>query len=487
MQKAFSLLQKIGRSLMLPVAILPAAGILLGVGSANFSIIPELLNHIMAQAGGAVFGNLPLLFAIGVVLSLTDNDGVSSLAAIVGYVVLLATMGVMANTLGIETKTIMGIASIDTGVFGGILVGILASVMFNRFYKIQLPEYLGFFAGKRFVPIITAFAAIVMGVALSFIWPPIGNAIDAFGNYAVEGNPTTMGFVYGFVERLLIPFGLHHIWNVPFQSQMGEFVTASGVVVNGDIPRFFAGDPTAGFLAGGFLFKMFGLPAAAIAMWRSAKTENQKVVGGIMMSAALTSFLTGITEPIEFSFLFVAPILYGIHALLAGIAFVITNFFEIKMGGSFSHGLIDYALSFSIGTKPAMILVWGLAYAALYYTVFTFAIKMFNLRTPGREQETEAANTTEVGSELARRLFVAFGGQSNIKSIDACITRLRVTVDKPENVDVEAIKALGATAVLVVGQNMQAIFGPRSDQIKTEMNELMKSGQAPEVGEMALA
>ncbi|WP_085931357.1 PTS glucose transporter subunit IIBC [Endozoicomonas elysicola] len=487
MQKAFSLLQKIGRSLMLPVAILPAAGILLGVGSANFSIIPELLNHIMAQAGGAVFGNLPLLFAIGVVLSLTDNDGVSSLAAIVGYVVLLATMGVMANTLGIETKTIMGIASIDTGVFGGILVGILASVMFNRFYKIQLPEYLGFFAGKRFVPIITAFAAIVMGVALSFIWPPIGNAIDAFGNYAVEGNPTTMGFVYGFVERLLIPFGLHHIWNVPFQSQMGEFVTASGVVVNGDIPRFFAGDPTAGFLAGGFLFKMFGLPAAAIAMWRSAKTENQKVVGGIMMSAALTSFLTGITEPIEFSFLFVAPILYGIHALLAGIAFVITNFFEIKMGGSFSHGLIDYALSFSIGTKPAMILVWGLAYAVLYYTVFTFAIKMFNLRTPGREQEAEAANTSEVGSELARKLFVAFGGQSNIKSIDACITRLRVTVDKPENVDVEAIKALGATAVLVVGQNMQAIFGPRSDQIKTEMNELMKSGQAPEVGEMALA
>lgn len=487
MQKAFSLLQKIGRSLMLPVAILPAAGILLGVGSANFSIFPELLNHIMAQAGGAVFGNLPLLFAIGVVLSLTDNDGVSSLAAIVGYVVLLATMGVMANTLGIETKTIMGIASIDTGVFGGILMGILASVMFNRFYKIQLPEYLGFFAGKRFVPIITAFAAIVMGGVLSFIWPPIGNAIDAFGNYAVEGNPVTMGFVYGFIERLLIPFGLHHIWNVPFQSQMGEFVTASGVVVNGDIPRFFAGDPTAGFLAGGFLFKMFGLPAAAIAMWRSAKTENQKVVGGIMMSAALTSFLTGITEPIEFSFLFVAPILYGMHALLAGIAFVITNFFEIKMGGSFSHGMIDYALSFSIGTKPAMILVWGLAYAALYYTVFTFAIKMFNLRTPGREQEAETANTAEAGSELARKLFIAFGGQSNIKSIDACITRLRVTVAKPENVDVEAIKALGATAVLVVGQNMQAIFGPRSDQIKTEMNELMKSGQAPETGEMALA
>lgn len=486
MQKAFSLLQKIGRSLMLPVAILPAAGILLGVGSANFAIIPEMLNQIMAQAGGVVFGNLPLLFAIGVVLSLTDNDGVSSLAAIVGYVVMLATMGVMAGILGIETKTIMGISSIDTGVFGGILVGIMAAIMFNRFYKIKLPEYLGFFAGKRFVPIITAFAAIGMGIVLSFIWPPIGNAIEAFGNYAVAGNPTTMGFVYGFIERMLIPFGLHHIWNVPFQSQMGEFVTASGVVVNGDIPRFFAGDPTAGFLAGGFLFKMFGLPAAAIAMWRCAKTENQKIVGGIMLSAALTSFLTGITEPIEFSFLFVAPVLYGIHAVLAGLAFVITNFFGIKMGGSFSHGLIDYALAFNIGTKPTMILLWGVGYAVLYYSVFTVAIKLFNLRTPGREEEAEAANTAEVGSELAKKLFVAFGGQSNIKSIDACITRLRITVNQPENVDVEAIKALGATAVLVVGQNMQAIFGPRSDQIKTEMNELMKSGQVPEVGETAL-
>ena len=487
MQKAFSLLQKIGRSLMLPVAILPAAGILLGVGSAEFAIIPELVSQIMAQAGGAVFGNLAVLFAIGVALSLTENDGVSSLAAFVGYVVMLSTMGVMATTLGIETKTIMGIPAIDTGVFGGILVGILASVMYNRFYKIQLPEYLGFFAGKRFVPIVTAFAAIVLGMLLSVVWPPIGRGIEAFSNYAVAGNPATMGFVYGLVERLLIPFGLHHIWNVPFQSQMGEFVTASGMVVNGDIPRFFAGDPTAGFLAGGFLFKMFGLPAAAIAMWRCARTENQKIVGGIMISAALTSFLTGITEPIEFSFLFVAPILYGIHAVLAGVAFFITNFFGIKMGGSFSHGLIDYALAFNIGTKPAMILVWGLAYAALYYTVFSFAIKLFNLRTPGREEETEAAVGTEVGSELARNLFVAFGGQDNIASIDACITRLRVTVHDAKAVDTKAIEGLGARAVLVVGNNMQAIFGPRSDQIKTEMNELLKSGQAPVRAEAVMA
>lgn len=478
MTNLFALLQKIGRSLMLPVAILPAAGILLGIGSANFDIIPDILNNIMAQAGGAIFGNLPLLFAIGVALSLTDNDGVSSLAALVGYVVMLATMGVMAQLLEIPTKSIMGMQSIDTGVFGGILVGILASVMFNRFYKIELPEYLGFFAGKRFVPIVTAFAAIIMGVVLSFIWPPIGNGIQAFGNYAVEGNPTVMGFVYGFVERALIPFGLHHIWNVPFQSQMGEFVTASGVLVTGDIPRFFAGDPTAGFLAGGFLFKMFGLPAAAIAMWQAAKPENRKVVGGIMVSAALTSFLTGITEPIEFAFLFVAPVLYALHALMAGLAFLITNFFEIRMGGSFSHGLIDFMLSYSIGAKQMLLVMFGLAYAALYYTVFSVAIRVLNLKTPGREDDSESAAATETGSELARQLLVAFGGQGNIDAIDACITRLRITVKDTSKVDQEAIKALGATAVLVVGNNLQAIFGPKSDQIKTEMNELVKSGAA---------
>ena len=475
----FGLLQKIGRALMLPVAILPVAGILLGIGAADFSFMPSLLSQIMENAGGAVFGNLPLLFAIGTVLGLTDNDGVSTLAAIVGYVVMLGTMGVMAGVMGVETKTIMGINSIDTGVFGGILAGILASVMFNRFFKIQLPEYLGFFAGKRFVPIVTAFGAIVLGTIMAFVWPPIGSVIDAFGAYAVEGNPVAMGFVYGFIERLLIPFGIHHVWNVPFQMEMGEFVIqATGEVVRGDIPRFFAGDPTAGFLAGGFLFKMFGLPAAAIAMWHCAKTKAQKRVGGIMISAALTSMLTGITEPIEFSFLFVAPVLYGLHAVLAGFAFMITNALEIKMGASFSHGLIDYTLFFGIGTKPFMLIPLGLAYAALYYGVFRLAITKFNLKTPGRENEAEMSVSVEAGSALAGDLIIAFGGQANIKNLDACITRLRVTVNKPELVDQERIKALGASGVLVMGQNMQAIFGPTSDNIKTEMQEMISSGKA---------
>ncbi len=474
----FGLLQKIGRALMLPVAILPVAGILLGIGAADFSWMPQLLSQTMAQAGGAVFGNLPLLFAVGTVLGLTDNDGVSTLAAIVGYVVMLGTMGVMAGQLGVETKSIMGINSIDTGVFGGILAGILASVMFNRFYKIKLPEYLGFFAGKRFVPIITAFGAIALGILLAFIWPPIGSAIDSFGDYAAHGNPVSMGFVYGFIERLLIPFGIHHVWNVPFQMEMGEFVTAAGTVVNGDIPRFFAGDPTAGFLAGGFLFKMFGLPAAAIAMWHSAAPENKKRVGGIMISAALTSLLTGITEPIEFSFLFVAPVLYAIHAVLAGFAFMITNFLEIKMGASFSHGLIDFTLFSSIGTKSFWLIPLGLVYAGIYYTVFRFAISMFNLKTPGREDEAEMNVAVETSSGLASDLIIAFGGAGNIKNLDACITRLRVTVNKPELVNQNRIKALGAAGVLAMGQNMQAIFGPKSDNIKTDMQELINSGAA---------
>ncbi|PJE78454.1 PTS system glucose-specific EIICB component [invertebrate metagenome] len=480
MQNTFSILQRIGRSLMLPVAILPVAGILLGIGSANFTFLPDILNHIMAQAGGAVFGNLPILFAVGVVLGLTDNDGVSTLAAIVGYVVMLGTMGVVAGARGIETSSIMGIQSIDTGVFGGILAGILASVMFNRFYNIKLPDYLGFFAGKRFVPIVTAFAAIILGIVLSFIWPPIGECINAFGAYAIEGNPVLMGFVYGFVERLLVPFGLHHIWNVPFQMQMGEFITATGTVVHGDIPRFFAGDPTAGFLAGGFLFKMFGLPAAAIAVWRCAKTAQQKRVFGIMISAALTSFLTGITEPIEFSFMFVAPVLYLIHAVLAGIAFMITNFAGIHMGGAFSHGLIDYSLFYSIGTKAWLIIPIGLCYAVIYYAIFAGVIKVFNLKTPGREDDSENGHHVVVGSELAVSLFKAFGGSKNVKNVDACITRLRITVNDIEKVNVDEIKELGATAVLVVGQNMQAIFGPKSDNIKTEMQQLLKSGMAPE-------
>lgn len=471
----FGTLQKIGKALMLPVAVLPVAGILLGVGSAGFPFIPDLISSIMAQAGGSVFGNLPVIFAIGTAIGLTENDGVSSVASVVGFAVMLGTMGTMANFLGLEPSSVMGIATIDTGVFGGIIAGILASMMFNRFYRIELPDYLGFFAGKRFVPIATGVFAIVLGVVLSFIWPPIQGVINAFSQWSVNENPEAAGFVYGFVERLLIPFGLHHIWNVPFHMEMGEFIDASGTVFNGDIARFFAGDPTAGFLAGGYLFKMFGLPAAAIAMWHCARPENRAKAGGIMVSAALTSVLTGITEPIEFSFLFVAPLLYGIHALLAGMAYAITNYLDIKMAMSFSNGMIDYVLYFGIATKPLWIIILGALYAVLYYVIFRVLITALDLKTPGREDELETTSDVAASSELASELIKAFGGKNNIKSLDACITRLRVSVADTARVDTERVKQLGATAVMVVGNNMQAIFGPRSDNIRSEMADAMKN------------
>src|SRR6476619_2816728 len=389
---AFSLLQKIGKCMMLPVSVLPVAGILLGVGSANFSFLPESVSLIMAKSGDAIFANLPLLFAIGVAIGLTENDGVAALAGTTGYVVFLAALGVCAKLQGIELKPIMGIPSIETGVFGGIIVGMIAAACFNRFYKIKLPSYLGFFAGKRSVPIITSFAVILVGAVLSFIWPPIGHVIKAFSNWAVHEQPALAFSIYGVVERSLIPFGLHHVWNVPFFFQAGDFVDPStGKEVHGEIARFIAGDRTAGNMTGGYLFKMWGLPAAAAAITLAARPENRAKVAGVMMSAALTAFLTGITEPIEFAFLFVAPLLYRIHALLAGVAYMLCVLLGIKHGFTFSHGLIDYIVLFPKSHGALWLLVLGPIWAAIYYGIFSFAIRRFNLMTPGREVESETA------------------------------------------------------------------------------------------------
>ena len=316
-------------------------------GQRELLVAPAWLSQIMATAGSAIFGNLPLLFAIGVAIGLADNDGVAAMAGTVGYVVFLATMGTCAKLRGIETDSIMGIPSIETGVFGGIIVGLIAAAVFKRFYRIKLPSYLGFFAGKRSVPIITAFAVIVAGAVLSFVWPPIDRVIDAFSHWAVHESPAVAFTIYGVVERALIPFGLHHVWNVPFFFQAGDYTDpATGTVVHGEIARFIHGDPTAGRMTGGYLFKMFGLPAAALAIWRAARPDQRAKVGGIMISGALTAFLTGITEPIEFSFLFVAPVLYAVHALLAGAAYFICIALNIRHGFTFSHGLIDYIVLF---------------------------------------------------------------------------------------------------------------------------------------------
>jgi PTS system glucose-specific IIC component len=480
---AFGWLQKIGKSLMLPVSVLPVAGILLGVGSAQFAWLPPMVSDVMAQSGGAVFSNLPLIFAIGVALGVTANDGVAALAAVVGYAVMVATMGVMAPLLGYEPRTILGIPSIDTGVFGGILIGAVAGVLFNRFFRVQLPPYLGFFAGKRSVPILTAGAAVFVGVALSLVWPPISARIDDFSRWAASGNPALAFALYGAVERSLIPFGLHHIWNVPFFFEVGQYVQpGTGKVIRGEIYRYTAGDPSAGNLAGGYLFKMWGLPAAALAIWQSARPENRARIGGIMISAALTSFLTGITEPIEFSFLFVAPLLYVIHAGLASLAYFVCIELGIRHSTTFSHGLIDYIVLFPNSTRGLWYLWLGPLWALLYFALFRTMIVRRDLKTPGREvDEPVAAAPVAAGpaGSLPEQLVAAFGGASNIRSLDACITRLRVELNDVARASPERLKALGAAGVVQVGRGMQAIFGTRSENLKTEMEEYMRTAGSP--------
>ena len=459
----FGSLQKVGKSLMLPVSVLPIAGILLGVGAAKFSILPDVVSQLMEQAGGAVFGNMALLFAIGVALGFTKNDGVSALAAAVGYYIMMQTIETLAP-------------GANTGVLGGIIAGGIAATMFNRFYNISLPAYLGFFAGKRSVPIMTGFAAIIAGAILSIIWPPIGAAISSFSEWAAHQNPTVAFGIYGVVERALIPFGLHHIWNVPFFFEAGDCVNANGKELHGILTCYLSADDASraagngfGQLAGGYMFKMFGLPAAAIAIAHSAKPENRAKVMGIMASAALTSFLTGITEPIEFSFMFVAPVLYAIHALLAGSAFVVTNMLGMVHGTSFSHGLIDFLVLSANAQKMTYFIVIGLIYAMVYYSLFRIVIKALNLKTPGREDEEQVASVVLNNEEMSSALVAAFGGKANIDNLDACITRLRISVNDIALVDQAGLKKLGAAGVVVSGNGVQAIFGTKSDNLKTDM------------------
>ncbi len=483
LKEAFGLLQKIGKSLMLPVSVLPIAGILLGVGSAHFSWMPESVSVIMAQSGGAIFGSLPLIFAIAVAVGLTENDGVAALAATVGFMVFIATLGVMAKLLGHDTTEIMGMKSVDTGVFGGIVTGGMAAFLFKRFYRIQLPTYLGFFAGKRFVPIITALSAIGLAMVTSIVWPPIQGAINQLSHAAAYGSPAYAATLYGIVERLLVPFGLHHIWNVPFFFEIGSFIDKTGKAVHGDINRFFAGDPTAGILGGAYLFKMWGLPAAGLAIWQCAKPDQKAKVGSIMISAALTSFLTGITEPLEFSFLFVAPILYFVHALLAGAGQFIFGVLGAKLGFTFSQGFIDYVLYYSLDTKPWLVLILGPIFALVYYGVFRSLILALDLKTPGREMNDDtltenvgvaSLDDDQPGSSRAQSLIAAFGGRENLKSLDACITRLRIELNDVSKLRADQLKALGASGVLTVGSSVQAIFGPLSENLKAEMEDALK-------------
>ena len=500
MKKIFGVLQKVGKSLMLPVAILPAAGILLGIGNAlvNENVIgymPFLANglfpiiaSIMEGCGQIIFDNLPLIFAVGVAVGLTDGEGVAALAAIVGFLVMNKAMGITGNVTSDMVNSpmyasVLGIPTIQTGVFGGIIIGILAANLYKKYYKIELPQYLGFFAGKRFVPIITATLSLIIGIGLTFIWPPIQNGLMEFSKTVIDANQTLAAFLFGTIERALIPFGLHHAFYNPFWYQFGEYVNKAGELVMGDQSIWFAQlkdgvEFTAGtFMTGKFPFMMFGLPAAALAMVHEAKPEKKTFVAGIMASAALTSFLTGITEPIEFTFLFVAPTLFAVHCVFAGLSFMVMQILNVKIGMTFSGGLIDFTLFGLIPNRTPWyyVIVVGLVLSVIYYVGFRFMIRKFDLKTPGREDENEKSESLSNVEEghLANEILIALGNKENLKSLDACITRLRVQVKDINKVDKERLKELGAAGVMVVGDNIQAIFGTKSDTLKSEINEII--------------
>jgi PTS system N-acetylglucosamine-specific IIC component len=396
----FQGLQKVGRSLQLPIAVLPAAGILLRLGQADVQEklnLPDKVTAVFATAGGAIFDNLPMLFCIGVAIGFAKkSDGSTALAALVGFLVYSNVLKAFPVT---EAKVQAGADAAATynnpGVLGGILMGLLSAVLWQRYHRKQLVDWLGFFNGRRLVPIIMAFVGTAMGVFFGLVWEPIGGVISDAGEW-ITGLGSVGAGLFGLINRALIPIGMHQFVNTVSWFQIGDFTNAAGTVVHGDLNRFFAGDPTAGqFMSGFFPIMMFGLPAAAIAIAHSARPERRKAVMGMMISLALTSFVTGVTEPIEFSFMFIAPLLYVIHAVLTAISMAVTWALGVHAGFTFSAGAIDYGLNWNLATKPWLIIPIGLAFGAIYYVVFRFAITRFNLPTPGREPEEEMEDLTK--------------------------------------------------------------------------------------------
>ncbi|MBP4050421.1 PTS transporter subunit EIIC [Chromobacterium violaceum] len=467
----FAGIQQLGRALMLPIAVLPVAGLLLRLGQ------PDLLDiKFMAQAGDAIFGNLALIFAIGVAVGFAkDGNGTSGLAGAIGYLVLTAVLKVIDD-------------KINMGVLSGILSGLIAGYLYNRYKDIKLPSYLAFFGGKRFVPIVTGFGMLVLGAVLGYAWPPVQHGIDAVGKWLIATGEVGV-FFYGVLNRILIVTGLHHILNNIVWFQVGDFTNAAGKVVHGDLTRFFAGDKTAGmFMAGMFPVMMFGLPAACLAMYRTAKPENRAAVGGLLFSMALTAMLTGVTEPVEFAFMFLAPVLYGIHAVLTGVSMAVMQMLGVKLGFGFSAGLFDYVINYGIATKPLLLLPVGAVYFAVYYGLFVFFIRKFDLKTPGREDAAVAVAEVKAGTSRARAFIDALGGAANLKSVDACTTRLRLQVASNEKVNEAALKALGSRGLIrPAAGSVQVVLGPEADLIADEIRGALGNAAAEPAAVSAVA
>ena len=526
--KVFGVLQRVGRSFMLPIALLPVAGLLLGIGSSftnpttletynltniirEGGLLYTILN-IMSKAGGVVFDNLPLLFAMGVAIGMAKKEKeVAALSGAISYLImntaistLIAAKGGVEALAANTTTSVLGITTLQMGVFGGIVVGLGVAALHNRFYKIELPQVLSFFGGTRFVPIICSLVFLIVGAVMFYVWPIVQGWIASLGNLVLASGYFGT-WIYGIIERALIPFGLHHVFYMPFwQTEIGGAVMIDGNLVQGAQNIFFAelasnsttqfSVEATRFMAGKFPFMIFGLPAAAYAMYRLARPEKKKVAGGLLLSAALTAMLTGITEPLEFTFLFVAPLMYGVHCVLAGLSFMLMHILNVGVGMTFSGGLIDLflfgVLQGNAKTNWIWIVVVGLVYALLYFAVFYFMIKKFNYKTPGREaddEETKLYTRKDVDARknqakaqpdsVSALILKGLGGKDNISDIDCCATRLRVTVKKPELTDEAALRQSGASGVIKKGHGVQIVYGPKVSVIKSNLEDYMDSGK----------
>lgn len=528
--KIFGVLQRVGRSFMLPIALLPVAGLLLGIGSSFTNpttletyrltgIIYEggllyTILDIMSKTGSVVFDNLALLFAMGVAIGMAKKEKeVAALSGAVSYLIMNTAISALINANGgIEhmppnsTASTLGITTLQMGVFGGIIVGLGVAALHNRFYKIQLPQVLSFFGGTRFVPIICSIVYLAVGIAMFYIWPAVQSGIAMLGQLVLESGYAGT-WIYGIIERALIPFGLHHVFYMPFwQTELGGSMIIDGVTVTGAQNIFFAelaskatehfSVSATRFMSGKFPFMIFGLPAAAFAMYRAARPEKKKAVGGLLLSAALTSMITGITEPLEFTFLFAAPAMYAVHCVLAGLSYMLMHIFNVGVGMTFSGGLIDLTL-FGIlqgngKTNWIWIVIVGLAYAVLYYFVFYFMITKFSFKTPGREADSEEtrlytrkdmenknkAAAVNAGGSVSALILKGLGGRDNLSDLDCCATRLRVTVRDPGKVSEDTLKASGASGVIRKGNGIQIIYGPQVSVIKSDLEDHLDSPES---------
>ena len=526
--KIFGVLQRVGRSFMLPIALLPVAGLLLGIGSSftnetmlaayglNSVIHPGTLIYtildVMSQTGNAVFNNLALLFAMGVAIGMARKEKeVAALSGAVAYIIMNTAIQAMINAAGgVEampansTTTMLGITTLQMGVFGGIVVGLGVAALHNKFYKIELPQVLAFFGGTRFVPIVSSIVYLVVGIAMFYIWPVVQNGIAALGALVLASGYAGT-FIYGLLERALIPFGLHHVFYMPFwQTAVGGTAIIDGVTVTGAQNIFFAelasksttvfSVSATRFMAGKFPFMMFGLPGAALAMYQCAKPEKKKAAGGLLLSAALTAFLTGITEPLEFTFIFVALPMYAVHCVLAGLSFMLMHILNVSVGMTFSGGLIDLVLfgvmQGNAKTHWVWVVVVGAVYFVLYYIIFRFMISKFDYKTPGRDDAEEvklytradvnARNATSgsvpAGNDPVSAMIVeGLGGAANLADVDCCATSLRCTVNDSTLVKQDVLKASGASGVICKGNGVQVVYGPKVAVIKAKLEDYLES------------